>query len=379
MSEIEPRTIRKTYQYRLYPTPAQEATLNWWLRRCCWLYNACLTQRRWAYEWPNRKSLNYYDQQNQLPELRAAMPEMAELHSNLSQNVVKRVDLAFQAFFRRKLGFPKYRAADRYDSMTWPSPSGWKVIYNPDARYSVLRISRIGDIKVRMHRPIEGDARTCTIRRKAGQWYVTFSCRDVPVVDAPETGHAVGIDLRLRWFLVTSDGAVVENPHYLEAGLKRIKRLQRKVSRQKRGSNRRKETIRQLQRAHMHVASQRKHFHHVTAKALIDSADIIGREDISPSFMVEKWKREEFPALAQAALDAGWSQFVTILETKAAAAGRIVVAVDPKHTTSTCSQCGTIVNRTGASPVFECRNCGLSLPVAENAARNVLTKALGAV
>lgn len=165
--------MRKAFRYRLYPTKQQQRLLDQQLEECCWLYNRLLAERRDAWE-QRQESLRLYDQQASLPALKAERPSLAGVHSQVLQNVAVRLDLAFQAFFRRVKagetpGYPRFRGQGRYDSLTFPQvPVGCKL----DAETKRLRIANVGQVKVILHRLLEGTPKTATIRRSStGKWY----------------------------------------------------------------------------------------------------------------------------------------------------------------------------------------------------------------
>ena len=335
------------------------------LMLCRHVYNAALGERREA--WHMRGiSVSYYQQKAELPGVKAAMPEYAEVHSQVLQDVVWRVDRAFQAFFRRvqageKPGYPRFQGRCRYNSFTYPQFDNGARLDN-----GVLVLSKIGRVALRLHRPIEGMPKTVTISREADGWYACISCADVPVCPLPPTGQETGIDVGLKVFLVTAQGAVVENPRYLRRGERHLKRAQQRVSRRKKGSHRRAKAVGLLRKAHQDIARQRSDFHHKTALALVRQNDTIYLEDLRVANMVRHH------ALAKSISDAGWARFRSILEAKAVWAGRRVVAVPPAYTTQDCSQCGERVPKSFSVRTHICPSCGYLADRDVNAARNVL-------
>src|SRR5579884_1333685 len=172
--------MRKTFKYRIYPTKETEQKLLWTLDRCRELYNAALSERKDAYKYTG-KSISYYDQQNDLPLIKAEIrQEYQDIAAHVLQDVLRRLDKAFQHFFRRwkageNPGYPRFQGRNRYDSFTYPDGAGWKL------EGQSLHLSKIGKAKVILHRPIEGKIKTVTIKREVDEWYVTFSCeRDEP-------------------------------------------------------------------------------------------------------------------------------------------------------------------------------------------------------
>ncbi len=164
--------MRKTYKYRIYPNKQTEKKLFWTLTRCRELYNAALSERRDAYKY-TKKSITYDDQQNDLPEIkREIREEYQDIAAHVLQDVLRRLDRAFQNFFRRVKngedpGFPRFQGRNRYDSFTYPDGAGWKL------EGDRLDLTKIGSAKVKLHRPIEGKIKTVTIKREVDQWYVT--------------------------------------------------------------------------------------------------------------------------------------------------------------------------------------------------------------
>jgi putative transposase len=303
----------------------------------------------------------------ELPDLKAAFPEYAEVNAQVLQDVLTRLDKTYQAFFRRVKsgqtpGFPRFQARNRYHSFTYK-----QVGEHGGARLDngCLVLSKIGRIALRWSRPLEGTAKTVTISHEADGWYASISCADVPAQPLPPTGRETGIDVGLKVFLITADGEAVENPHLHRRGEKRLKKAQRVVSRRKQGSHGRRKAVGLLQRAHQHVKRQRLDFHHKTALNLLRNYDTIYLEDLQVANLVRNHH------LAKSISDAGWVQFRSILEAKAACAGRRVIAVPAQYTSQDCSGCGTRIPKSLSVRTHVCTSCGLVLDRDENAARNI--------
>jgi putative transposase len=206
---MEQRTVRKTYKYKLKPTPEQE--LGRVLGLCRSLYNTALEQRITAWQ-RVRVSLSQYQQAAELKDIRAAMPEYAAIHSHVLQDVLARLDKTYQAFFRRikageKAGFPRYQGRDRWHSFTYKEFGNGAALDN-----GLLVLAKIGRIAVRWSRPLEGTPKTVTISREADGWYVCFSCADVPVQPLPTTGQETGIDLGIEAFATPQMGRASSPP-----------------------------------------------------------------------------------------------------------------------------------------------------------------------
>ena len=210
---MEQQAVRKTYQYKLTPILEQERVLDRTLMLCRHLYNAAIEERREA--WRMRGvSVTYYQQKAELPGIKEAMSEYAEVNAQVLQDVILRVDRAFQAFFRRHRegqtpGYPRFHGRERYHSFTYPQVGehGGATLDG-----DVLSLSKIGRIPIRLHRPLEGVPKTVTISREADGWYACIACDDVPIHALPATGQETGIDLGIEAFATLSDGARVLTP-----------------------------------------------------------------------------------------------------------------------------------------------------------------------
>src|SRR5713226_280382 len=281
---VEMETVRKTFKEKLRPTPGQERALDEVLWRCRDLYNTALEQRITAWQ-RCHVSISRFQQEAELKAIRAEFPDYAAIHSHLLQDVLARLDKTYQAFFRRvqrgeKAGFPRFKGRDRYHSFTFKE-------YGNGARLDngALVLSKIGRISVHWSRPIEGTPKTVTISREADGWYVAFSCADVPVQPLPLTGQETGIDLGLESFATLADGSQIANPRIFRVAEMALKRAQRRVSRRKKGSKRRKKAVKLLAKAHLAVRRQRADFHHKTALALVRQYDTISHEALQTANM----------------------------------------------------------------------------------------------
>jgi len=365
---VSEERLRKSYKYKLKPTPAQARQFEEVLWRCRTLYNTALEERITAFRRCG-VTLTCSQQQAELPDLKAAFPDYAEINAQVLQDVLTRLDKTYQAFFRRVKagqtpGFPRYQGRNRYHSFTYKQYGGGaRLEMEQDNGFLVL--SKIGRVAVRWSRALAGTPKTVTISREADGWYAIISCADVPVQPLPATGRETGVDVGLKVFLITADGTVVENPRLHRRGEKKLKKAQRVVSRRKKGSQGRRTAVGHLQRAHQHVLRQRLDFHHKTALKLLRDYDTIYLEDLQVANMVRNHH------LAKSISNAGWAQFRTILEAKAAYAGRRVVAVPPAYTSQDCSGCGKHVPKSLSVRTHVCASCGLVLDRDENAARNI--------
>lgn len=355
-----------TFKYRLFPSKSQERLLNRTLETCRRWYNICLAERKEAWE-TEKRSVGKFAQLAKVKDYRKENPFAGQVHSHVLQVVTADLDKAFQAFFRRVKagetpGYPRFRGRDRFDSFGFKElGNGFKI----DGRR--LKLSGIGRVAVRWHRPIEGQIKTVRVRKQAGKWYACFAC-EVEAQPLEPTGQEVGIDVGIASLLTTSDGEHIENPKWYRTEQTKLRVLQRRVSRRKKGSTNRRKAVRALQRQHDHIANRRADFLKKIVHSLIVRYDRIAVEDLQIVNMAQNRH------LSKSILDASWGYFRLQLAFKAAWAGKIVVAVPPAYSSKTCSQCGSLfAHLTLADRWVEC-DCGLSLDRDENAARNLLAR-----
>ena len=362
--------MRRAFKFRLYPNANQARELGIMVETHRRLYNAALEQRKLAYE-TRGISLNYYAQANQLKELRADDPYQARTNFSSEQATLRRLDTSYQNFFRRckqgsrAPGFPRFKGRDHFDSVIFPT-------YGDGIRLkdNHLRVQHVGAIRTKVHRAVEGTVKTASIKRESDKWFVVLSCDLGDVVVPPSTLPAGGIDVGLEVFLTTSDGQRIENPRYLKAEIPQLRRLQRATSRKNRGGRNRRKASRRVRVLHARVRNLRHEHHHQTALFLIRLYGLIGVEGLRVSNMLKNH------SLARAISDAGWAGFVNVLRCKAERAGAEVVAVNPAWTSQDCSGCGVEVPKNLGERWHSCPHCGLSLHRDENAARNILARAL---
>ncbi|AOW98626.1 transposase [Moorena producens PAL-8-15-08-1] len=381
--------MRSAYQYRLRLTKKQEAEIERWLDMLRHQYNYLLAERFSWYE-QNRCSINscplvchlpelknnpdYFSQQNSLPQLKKDRPWYKVVQSQVLQNCVKRVDLAFKRFLKgdsngKRSGKPRFKGKNRYKSLTFPSLSK-----NP-INGNILTFPKFGKVKMIYHRPIPKGfkIKTATITRKADGYYVTLSIQDdrVPeVIPVDSVENPIGIDMGLKSFLVKSDGSEVPIPQYYRKAQKRLKKIQKTVSRSKKGSNNRKKAVDKLGKAHKKVADTRKDFHFKTANSLLDNHDLVAHEKLNIKGLAKT-------KIAKSIHDAGWGQFLSILSNKAENAGLVTVAVNPRNTSQNCSNCGKKVPKKLKDRIHCCPHCGYTEDRDVNAAINILNLAVG--
>jgi len=357
--------MKKTFQYRAIINKQTETKCNQWLETCRILYNLALEQRISIYR-QYRKSISCIDQKNQLPDLKKEFFEFKAVGSQVLQDVIERLQRAFDAFFRRcknvgeNAGFPRFRGRDRYDSFTLKQ-TGWKI----EGRY--LYISGVGKFKLFLSRPIEGDIKTVTIRRtSSGKWFVCFSCDNVPVKEMSEAIAEVGIDVGIKEFLVDSTGRSVQNPKFFRHSERILRRRQRALARKMRGSSRRGKAKILVAKAHEKILNQRKDFLHKIANFYVGAYKTIYVEALNIKGMVKNRH------LSKSIADASWGKFFEYLTYKAEGADRRVIKVNPRNTSQLCSRCGEKVKKSLSVRTHACPFCGLVMDRDHNAAINII-------
>lgn len=360
----------KTYKYRIYPSRAQQSRFEQTLDLCCELYNAALQERRDAWR-VSRKSVNYYDQQKQLPEIKRVRPELGMIHSQVLQDVLRRLDKAFDALFRRmksgeKTGFPRFRSRSRYNSFTF-SQSGFSIASGK------LKLSKIGMVKIKLHRPIEGKIKTLTITRTStSKWFACFTA-EVEHERLPDTTDAVGIDMGLKSFATLSTGETIANPKFFRSAEKRLAKAQKKLSAAKRGTQDRAKRRKVVAHVYGRIANRRRNFAHQESRKLVNRFGLIVFEKLTIQNMVKNHH------LAKSISDAAWGQLIRFTTYKAEWAGRCVRQVNPRNTSQACSGCGSIVEKDLSVRVHSCVRCGLTLDRDHNAAINILALGLQSI
>lgn len=404
--------MRKAFKYRLYPSKKQEQTLFWTLARCRELYNAALSEWKDAYKLQERTQLqvnaesgqviavtmvankkvrpaSYYEQKRTLPEIKDLREEYQQIHSQVLQDVLLRLKRAFDGFFRRlengeDPGYPRVQGRNRYNSFTYPQ-GGYAM--DVHEKRATVTLSKIGTIKLKLHRKLEGAIKTCTIKYEAGQWYAVFSCEVEQPLPLPEVESEVGIDLGITHFAAGSDGTFIESPNYYRKAQADLRRKQRAFTRKKQGSHRRQKARKAVAKAHHQVANQRRDFHHKQAKKLVTDHQVLVFEDLHLTNLVRRpsAKQDEDATylpnrasskggLNKSLLDNGLGQFVQIVKHKAACAGRQVYMIDPKKTSQICSVCGKIgPHKDLCERIHICIYCGVVLDRDQNAALNIYT------
>jgi putative transposase len=355
--------LRKTFKYRLFTTRLESELLDVQLGEACRLYNAALQERRDA--WKQRVSINYYTQANQLKEIRAAR-DLGLANFSCCQDILRRVHKTYEAFFRRvkqgeKAGYPRFKSGRRFSSITFPSyGDGIKLNDNR------LRIQGVGQVEVKLHRPISGKIKTVTIKRECGKWYACFSaeCEAQPL---PANRKEIGMDVGLESFATLSDGKSVPNRRWYQKAEAKLRRAQRKVARRQKGSHRRRKAVRLLEKIHQRIKNQRNEFQHKFTFWLVQNFGTIAKEDLNVKGLASGM-------LAKSVHDVAWASFFSKLAYKAENAGRTLKAVNPHGTSQTCT-CGAAVWKELSDREHVCTACGLIAPRDVVSAQVILQRA----
>jgi putative transposase len=379
--------------FRLRPTARQHAALAGCVDAHRELYNAALQERRdgWSH---NRTRVSYGDQSAQLTEIRQLRPDLAVWSFSSQQATLRRLNRAFDGFFGRlkrgeKAGYPRFKGAARFDSVLWPKDGDGARWLRESQR---VYLKGIGQVKVAVHREVVGRVKTLQIKRCGRRWYLVLACDGVLPNALPATGRQVGIDVGIASFATTSDGEHVTNPRWARASAIGLAAAQQRLQRARQGGKNRVAKREALAARHRKIVNQRKDFHHKHARRLVATYDFLVVEDLQIANMLRRAlpvvdpdkPRQFLPNKAQAKSglnrsisDAGWGGFLTILRAKAEDAGRVLIEVDPRHTSDRCEACGFAARENRVRQVeFACRRCGHTAHADEHAARNILRAGL---
>jgi putative transposase len=348
------------FRFRIYPSKKQIVRLNKTISDCCLVYNKLLEAKINAYK-ENKNNLTQFDLNKLTKDFDIPV------HSQVKQNISKRINDAFNHFFRRvrekkgKAGFPRFKTFRRYKSITFPQ-SGFKLLSDKK-----LFVSKIGNIPIVLHRVPKGKLKTFTIKRTAVGWFVIFSCDNIPVEKIEAEDNHIGIDVGIESFAVLSNGTKIENPKFLRKSEKKLARLQRRLSRKKKGSKNRRKARFKVAKIHERIFNQRQDFLHKTSLTIVKQFKIISAEKLQIRNMVKNHY------LARSINDVSWGYFVQMLSYKVEKTGGQLIKVNPKNTSRTCSRCGAIQDMPLSKREFKCLSCGFVCHRDLNASINIDT------
>ena len=343
----------KSFKFKLRPNKTQENIFYEWLDTCRLIYNLTIEQKKYAWD-THQVSISKYESYNQLPELKSEFTWIKNVHSDVLQQTIDRVFKAYDGFFK-KGGYPKFKKKGFYNSFTFKRSISIKNNY--------IKLPKIGDVKFFNSRHINGNLKTATISKELDGWYISITA-DVPVTITPSNNQAVGIDVGLKHFLTLSNETFIDSPYFIEPKLKELKILQRKLSRQKKGSNSRNKTKYKIQKLYLKLTRSRTDFLHKTSTAITNLFDEVYVEDLNIQKMLKTDSK-----LSRKMLDNSFYTFRLMLQYKA----KIFKAVNPAYTSQTCSKCGHVCKDNRKSQaIFDCQSCGHFENADVNAAKNIL-------
>jgi putative transposase len=359
--------IRKAFQFHLRPTKKQARALQFHLDECRWLYNELLEQRKTSYL-ELKENLTRTQQYSFIPHLVQERPGLALIHSQVLQNVADRLDKSYKAFFRRVKsggtpGFPRFKGYNQYNSFCF-AQSGFSLVAGH------VKLSKIGVVRLKLHREIQGKIKTCTIKKTtSGSWLITFSC-EIESNPLPILETSVGIDVGLKTFAVFSDDKSIENPRFFKKEEEALAKAQKKLVKEEKGTLKRKQKRIIVAKIHQRIANKRKNFCHQESKKIIDNYQYICIEDLNITKMLESG------FLSKSISDASWGLFRQHLTYKAEYAGRKLGVVDPAYTSQKCSNCKNVEAKNLSQRKHICCICGYQDSRDGNASKNILALGL---
>lgn len=343
--------MRLSYKYRVEPTPTQTAAMTAMLGDFCDLYNAGLQQRIEAYR-RGGVSVNYGMQAAELRAVRTECADLARWSFSAEQQVLRRLDKSFKAFFGRckkgkTPGFPRFRAKARYHAAEFRVGDG--LTLRQSGRIGIIGVP--GEIKVRWHRNLPSTPASAILTRQNGKWYVVLHVE----VEATNTANdkTVGIDVGLTSLIALSTGKREPRPHFTQKSAKGLRKRSRALARCKKRSKRRAKVKAFKAKYEEHIANKRGDHLHKLSRKIVNRFGRIAVEDLNIKGLARAM-------LAKHVNDASWAQLISMLCYKAAKAGGEVVKVDPRGTSQECPDCGQVAVKTLAERIHRC-DCGCVL------------------
>jgi putative transposase len=358
--------MRRTYKYRLGPTKKQRYLLHDLLFQMQRVYNDALNERR-VYWQRSRQSITYFDQWARMKDERHQYPdEMGLLNASSIQQMLRRVDKSYQAFYKGLGGLPRFKGRKRFKSVEYRYGDGSRL--DGDRLY----IQHVGHIKVRLHRAIPDEAtiKHLVIKRSGDNWDVALMLELPEPTPLGHDGPLIGIDVGLKSLLALSDGTLIANPGWLRESRRDLRVAHRRLSRRKKFGSGWGKAKKQVTKLQNHIAHQRRDFWHKLTSKLAKHYSFIAIEDLNLAFMTRNGN------LSLAAHDAALGMFRQMLEYKVEKTGTQLIAVNPHNTTQMCSGCGVMVAKGLDVRTHDCPECGLVLDRDVNAALNILALGL---
>lgn len=349
----------KTFKYKLKPNSTQKQTFDEWINTCRALYNLALEQKIYAYQSRNQ-NVSKYDSYNQLPELKKEFTFFKNVHSDVLQEVLDRLHKSYQSFYKGN-GFPKFQKKGFYNSFTFKR--------NIKIENNYVKLPKIGKVKFFNSRPLKGKIKIATIIKENNSYYICIVCEFDKTPKTIDNNHAIGLDLGLSNFITTSDREFIDLPFDNFNLYSKIKRLQRKLSRQKKGSNSRNKTKRQISKTFRKIRNKRLDGLHKVSTYFIQNYSDIFVEDLNIKNMLESNNKK----LNRSISESGLSMFLNLLEYKSEEYGVNFLKVNPAFTSQMCSECGhTSKENRKTQSGFKCVKCNFKEHADINAAKNIL-------
>lgn len=358
--------VKKAYKYRIYPNQEQRESLAKTFGSVRFVYNQMLEYRIRLYA-ETKESMSYRQMCTELTELKQEFEWLYDVGSQALQQSLKDLGTAYDRFFRGIGNFPRFKSRKSKQSARFPQ--GVKI----DFASNYIYLPKIGWVKTKFHRFFESDFTGVTVsKNKSGKYFVSILVEE-EIEPLPETGYAVGIDVGLKDLLTLDDGTTFENPRWFRESEARIKQLQKKLSRQQKGSNSYQKTRKLLAKTYEKSTNQRKDYHHKVSKWLVENYDLIVTEDLNFQNMSQSLR------LGKSVGDAGLGMLMDFISYKAIWYGKEHLKVDRFYPSSKlCSECGWIYKDLQLSEQeWRCESCGTHHYRDINAARNILSYYLG--
>ena len=373
----------KVVKIRLYPNSQQQEALSQSFGNCRWLWNYCLNLMNQTYI-DTGKGLSGYEVKKQIPQLKKEHEWLKLTYSQCLQQVCLNLGVAFNNFFERRAKYPRFKSKHGKQSIQYSQNVERIALKDTASHKDCLRLPKIGDVKAVFHRPIEGKIKTVTVsKNKANQYFASIlfdGGKETPLPSASPLlggteggGKAIGIDLGLAHFAITSEGSKFDNPRWIAKHERNLKIKQQQLSRKEKGSNNQNKSRKKVAKVHLKVSNCRSDFHHKLSRRIVNESKVICVENLAVANMVKNRK------LSKAIQGVGWGQFCTMLKYKAEWSGKTYIEVDRFFPSSkTCNVC---LNQVDSLPLevrfWNCDNCQTkNIDRDVNAAKNIRDEGL---